>query len=343
MAAPMPSTSPSAARRGSVPGLEDVPLAYGSPRDELAALETAGVADLGTHGLLEVRGADAASFLQDVLAGPLGSAEPGEAVPTLLLTTDGKVEAVAVAWLRDDEAVDLLVQAPHGEAAAASLEEYARFVDATVEAEAEADLLHVAGEEARDLLAEHGPVPEEGAVVAGDEIAVAGHGLGTGPGYTLRAPSEAGLRETLVEGARERGGGPVGWRALEARRIRTGVPRAGAEVTPERFPPEAGLEPGVDLGKGCFVGQETVARIANRGQVNWQVVQLTSGEPLRAGEPLRSAGEVGEVTSGTDLTGPPRALGLVRREVAEEGSRLASSSGPADVVGAVDWGRELGL
>lgn len=345
----MPSAAPSPVQRGSVPGLDDVPLAYGSPRDELEALETAGVVDASVHGVVEVRGEDAVAFLQDVVAGPLGDLEAGDAAATLLLDTDGTVLAQAHAWIQGPDAVDLVVQAPHVEAAAGELADYARFADADVE-RVEADLLHVAGDQAGDLLEAQAPdrldepaAPEAGAVAAPREgVAVGGHGLGTGPGYTVRLPPGDGLREALLEGARERGGSPVGWRALEARRIAAGVPRAGAEVTGDRFPQEAGLMAGVALEKGCFVGQETVARIANRGQVNWRVVQLKSAEPLRAGEPLKSAGEVGEVTSATSLTGPPRALGLVRREVAEEGSRVASPSGPVDVVGGADWGPEMG-
>lgn len=339
----MPSATPSPVQVGTVAGLEDeVPLAYGTPRRELEALGTAGVADVGVHGVVEVRGDGAVGFLQDVVAGPLGDVEAGDAAPTLLLDTDGKVQALAHAWVHGTDAVDLLVQAPHVDAAAGELADYARFADAGVEP-VEADLLHVAGDGAADLLDEHAAAPEAGAVAApGDGVAVGGHGLGTGPGYTVRLDAGDDRREALVEAAGERGGGPVGWRALETRRIEAGVPRAGAEATRERFPQEAGLMAGVALEKGCFVGQETVARIANRGQVNWRVVQLRSAEPLRAGEPLKSAGEVGEVTSATGLAGPPRALGLVRREVAGEGSRVASASGPVDVLGTADWGAEMG-
>lgn len=327
-----------AARRGPVPGLEDVPLSYGDPDRELDRLEACGIADLTVHGVLRVEGEGTRGFLQDVVAGPLGGLEPGDRAPTLLLDADGKIDAAGHAWVREEGVVDLLLEAPGLDRARGELKDYARFSDAQVE-ERDAALLHVAGAGAGDVLADVLAAPDDG-VVEGGEAALAPGGLGSGPGYIVQAEPGAvdALWTRIADAAEAAGGGPVGWRALEDRRVRAGVPRLGADVGPDRFPQEVGMMAGVALEKGCFVGQETVARIENRGQVNRRLVRVRGLEgPLTPGTTLRSAGDVGEVTSVADVGKVHEALALVRREVAEPGSRLASSGGPVDVVGEASW------
>ena len=97
---------------------------------------------------------------------------------------------------------------------------------------------------------------------------------------------------------------------------------------------EAGLDTLLHPTKGCYVGQETVVRVRSRGHVNWKLVGLTidSAQPPPAGEKLISEGkELGEITSSclSPTLSKTIALGYVRREVSEPGTRLALDSGPA--------------
>ena len=128
----------------------------------------------------------------------------------------------------------------------------------------------------------------------------------------------------VIEGLREADPElcPLGPAAQEALRIEAGVPRAGAEFTGAEFPQEARLESAVSFDKGCYLGQETVARIHYRGHVNRLLTRLALDGDVACPAELEVDGRrVGRVTSSTQLGGHA-ALGYVRREQAEAGQQL---------------------
>jgi tRNA-modifying protein YgfZ len=88
--------------------------------------------------------------------------------------------------------------------------------------------------------------------------------------------------------------------AAEARRIRLGHPRFGFDLDAESLPAEAGLDsaPVTDRTKGCFLGQESIAKIANLGHPPRVVLSVRGARPLGAGDEVLAAGEpVGALTS----------------------------------------------
>ncbi len=115
---------------------------------------------------------------------------------------------------------------------------------------------------------------------------------------------------------------------LETLRIEAGIPRWGFELTEAVLPDEAGLrERGfISDVKGCYIGQETVARIKTYGHVNRNLVRLLlEGEAPPSGSEILFEGEkAGAVTSAARAagSGPATALGYVRRERAAPGTRL---------------------
>jgi folate-binding protein YgfZ len=108
----------------------------------------------------------------------------------------------------------------------------------------------------------------------------------------------------------------------EALRIEAGEPAWGAEITAEYFPMEVGLDRAIDYTKGCYLGQEPIVRIRDRGHINWRLVRLRARD---AGAPVPSAGDVleadikpraGRVTSAARPAGaPPIALALLHVSV----------------------------
>jgi tRNA-modifying protein YgfZ len=129
------------------------------------------------------------------------------------------------------------------------------------------------------------------------------------------------LRKALIE----RGAQPVSDVAAECVRIERGRPRYGLDLDETTIPQEAGLnERAVSFTKGCYVGQETVARLHWKGKPNRHLRGLrlsapaTTGEELRLGE--RSVGRLGSVAASPEHG--PIALALVRRE-APPGARVA--------------------
>jgi aminomethyltransferase len=116
--------------------------------------------------------------------------------------------------------------------------------------------------------------------------------------------------------------------ALEALRIEAAVPRWGVDMDENTIPNEAGLEKrAINYDKGCYIGQETIARIKTYGHVNRRLVQVAlTGQdvPARGDKFVAEGRDVGQVTSAvfSSRLGKPLALGYVRREFATAGVTL---------------------
>jgi len=131
------------------------------------------------------------------------------------------------------------------------------------------------------------------------------------PGFDLVGPADA-LRATgehlIKAGAR-----PAGLEAYETARVAACIPRFGADITPENFPAEAGiLERAVSFEKGCYPGQETVARMRYRGHPNKTLHRLAvEGQPPAPGAPIvQNKKQVGRITSTAPLPINDRRLAL---------------------------------
>ena len=116
-------------------------------------------------------------------------------------------------------------------------------------------------------------------------------------------------------------------------RIRVRHPRWGRELHERIFPAEAGLDASaVSFDKGCYIGQEIVARIHSRGAVNRTLVRLQCETAVEPGDEVQAnARRIGEVTSASAL-GPPQALAYLKNDYAEPGSQVQIGSSRATVV-----------
>ena len=130
--------------------------------------------------------------------------------------------------------------------------------------------------------------------------------------------------------------------AIESARLEAGFPLFGLDISPENLPQEIGRDAqAISFTKGCYLGQETVARLDALGHVNRLLVGLKfSGDTVpTASTPLlatRQEGgqEVGHVNSAawSPALAAPLAFALLRRQHARPGTQLASASGPAEVI-----------
>jgi tRNA-modifying protein YgfZ len=158
-----------------------------------------------------------------------------------------------------------------------------------------------------------------------EDIEVLGVATDLGIDLIVRTDDAAAL-EALLAAA---GGVPVSNEAAEILRVESGRPRLGIDMGSEHMPAEAGIvERAVNFEKGCYIGQEPVARLHYRGKPNRTLRGLRLSGPAAAGDPLRlGEKEVGAV--GTASLSPahgPIALAIVRRE-AEPGTRLEVGDG----------------
>src|SRR5688500_9926302 len=134
---------------------------------------------------------------------------------------------------------------------------------------------------------------------------------------------------TLHEALLTAGAAEVSAEAAEILRIEAGVPRFGAEMTTSTMPAEAGIvERAVSFTKGCYIGQETVARLHYKGKPNRHLRGLRLAAPVADGDPVRlgerALGAVGTAV-GSPLHGPI-ALAILRRE-AEPGATVTVGAG----------------
>lgn len=139
-----------------------------------------------------------------------------------------------------------------------------------------------------------------------------------------------------IRNLRAAGGELVDEDAIDALRVRNGVPRWGREMDTKTFPQEAGIDGvAVHYDKGCYTGQEAMAKIHFRGKVNRKLVKLESPTPLEIGvDVLLEGSRVGSVTSAADgQEGSFVGLAIVKRDV-PAGSTVTAGEVEAKVADA---------
>jgi folate-binding protein YgfZ len=165
-------------------------------------------------------------------------------------------------------------------------------------------------------------------------------------GYDLFVPTAAlaVMAEKLIAAAQACGGRVCGWDALEMVRIEAGIPRFGLDMDESNLPPESGIDSrAVSYTKGCYIGQEVIARIRTYGHVTKTLRGLRLADDLKElpkkGDKLfQGEKEIGFVTSA--LASPflkaNVALGYVRREYHPSGAELtlrtAQGESPVKIV-----------
>ena len=286
--------------------------------------ESVGLVDRSDRGKLLLEGADAAEFLQGQLTNDIEGLAAGSGCYAALLTHKGKMRADmrvlrGAEWIRLDTEPETL-QPVKRTVETYSLGRDVRLLDET----AGRAILSLIGP-AADHAVEAPPPPDEHAFVEGE------HGLyvRTNLGLDVICPAAAasGVREALgVESVSEA--------VAEVLRVESGRPRYGLDTGADTIPQEAGLnERAVSFTKGCYVGQETVARLFYKGKPNRHLRGLRLASPARSGDEVklgdRVVGSLGSVAVSPELG--PIALAVLRRE-AEPGTTVLVGEEPAEVV-----------
>ncbi|MBQ32661.1 MAG: hypothetical protein CL923_08950 [Deltaproteobacteria bacterium] len=129
----------------------------------------------------------------------------------------------------------------------------------------------------------------------------------------------------------------VGSEAVETVRIAEGLPRPGVDFGPDNFPQEVALGDHISYTKGCYIGQESHARMFHRGHPNWQLIGLRLPETAEASAdaPLfHNGNEVGCLTSVSSVAQQDKrpALGWVRHAIAEAQNPVTLESGQAELM-----------
>jgi folate-binding protein YgfZ len=263
--------------------------------------QSVGVIALHDRAIISVRGDDASEWLQGQLTNQVEGLEAGSSVYAFVLTLKGRIMADVFALVRADD-VWLDVPAAQVDALLGRLDRYIIMEDV-------------------DLT----PLPDLRVITAqgprADEVADQGwpaDRLGTGGREWVITERElASTLEAWTARARDLGGGALSAESWSDAHVVRGRPRFGVDFGDWTYPQESGLTPiAVSFTKGCYIGQETVVMLENRGKapkVLWRWA-IEASEPPGAGTPITSRGaEVGEITSAVVEEGAVAALGFLKR------------------------------
>lgn len=344
------------ARFGEVNGVEVVQH-YGDPLAEHAALRTTvGLLDLSFRSRLCLTGADRQRFLNGQVTNNVKDLKPGSGCYAALVTAKGKMQSDLNIYCLSDE---LLLDFEPGLGTTVA-DRFEKFVIAddvqVVDVAPHYGLLSVQGTKSADALCAALPAikpvesimsfvsikdPELG------EVYCVTQPRGTVAGFDLFVPTAAleKVVRSLHKAVQNLSGRACGWEALELVRIEAGIPRFGADMDETNLASEAGIEGrAISYSKGCYIGQEVIARIRTYGQVAKSLRGLVLPDDLKAlparGDKLFYDGkEIGYVTSAIASPAFQRniALGYVRRECNQPGTELilrsAAGEYPIKVVG----------
>ena len=273
------------------------------------------------------------AFLQGMLSNDVKGLKPGQGCPAAFLDAHGKVVSLLALYVLEES---ILLELPAG-----STEKFLQAIDkflisekAYFEAADEAfAVIAVQGPKAADVLGLVTGASPDLASYAHTEVSVGGAPVrvinrteAVTPGFHCWTSPDHAVR--LWTALRDAGAVPVGAEAAEILRVEAGIARYGQDVDETVILPETRLDTLVSYTKGCYIGQETVARVKYRGHINRGLSGFvlegddvpSAGTPVLAGDK-----EIGRVTSAVRslALGKPIALGYVRREHFEPGSAVS--------------------
>ncbi|MBX3237781.1 MAG: aminomethyltransferase family protein [Nitrospiraceae bacterium] len=291
----------------------DMPAHYGDwEREYRAVRQAVGLADLSHRGRLKVTGDDRVKWLQSIISNDILPLQPGQGRYSSFLTHKGKMLTYFRAYVQPDH---ILVE-DVGEVGDATFQALRKFLLYGTKAKMEncadtSGLLLVSGPKTAEVIKTAFGVDASGlALLQCLTVTVAGQ-----PGLVMRTEETGELDlEVLVPAAvltdtwnqlMQAGAGqgliPIGTKAREALRMEAGLPVAGPDLNEEIVPPEANLEgKAFSLSKGCYPGQEVVARMDTYGNVRRHLVGLVLKDgtlPLKGAKLFSQDREVGWVSS----------------------------------------------
>jgi folate-binding protein YgfZ len=327
----------------------EIPGVHTEVETEYAALRRgAGLVDAPHRGTLRITGADRRDFLDRMVTQALKTLDDGTAAESFWLSRQGRIDADLLLVEHDDATlVDLDVHA--AAATAAALEGFVFTEDVTIaDVTAAMHRISIHGPRALDVVAAAAgsgpglePMQAGGVVIAGAHVVVARRDQIGGPGLELFVERDASgaVWDALLATEGGVGGGrrrvrPAGWYAYNTARIEGGTPLFNVDFGPTNLPHETGvLHRRVSFTKGCYLGQEIVARMESLGTPKQSLAGLRMDDdrlPVAEGQVFAEEGgtlgdPVGVVTSSTIspmLGARPVAFAMLRSAHAEAGTTV---------------------
>lgn len=329
----------------------EIPRGYGDSSAEYWAVkQKVGVMDASHRGCLKITGSERVSFLNGIVTNDVAKLPAGSGCYALMLNQKGRIVADMIVYtFQDHFLVD--IEANLRAKAKESIERYIISEDAQVEdVSGNFGRISIQGPEARSLLLKLiGSELNSEADFSCQEFDAFGGSIACrvsrtgGNGYELlcELSSLPSLWEGAVTLAKERGGRPFGFEALNSLRVEAGIPWYGIDMDEDIIALEVPLEKkAISYTKGCYAGQEVVARVTYQGRVNKRLVGMTleSDRPANHKDKIKAEGrDIGFVTSSVISYSLKKALalGYVHRDFINPGSRVAVVTSTGDMQATV--------
>ena len=316
---------------------------FTTPHQEHCAVrQGVGIVDLSHRGRLHLTGSDRAAYLHRIISNDVEGLSVGEGNYATILTNRGKIIADMNVYVFEDS-IGIETNAETTLSLFQELDKYLIADDVTIEDfTGRTGVVGIHGPKSAELLQEiYGfavaDLPEYHSVVNeidGRRITCVRANETGEVGYNLCTASESieWLWDTLLTKGQTFGAAPVGLTALNSLRIEAGIPRYGAELDDSVFPGEAELEQAISFEKGCYIGQEIVARMKYRGHPNRLLrgFEIAGDTPPQSGDRLFEGDkDIGWLTSAivSPTLGKTIGIGYVRMAFTDEGSQMEIATG----------------
>lgn len=315
---------------------DGIPLHYGDEVGEYtAALNSVVLMDRSHEGRLEIRGRDGLAILQRISTNNVLGLPEDVGRPTILTNPNGRILDRLMVY-RFDQTTYITAEPGRGEAVRAYLQRQVFFNDdaAIIDRTRETCLIVLHGPHANELVERITGIAPKKPDYAGRNISIAGteslvlqRKSVSGGHWAVIMPQDKATQvwDFLIQSGQAEGIRPAGSLVYNALRIRAGRPAVGRELSTDYIPLEAGLWDEVSFTKGCYTGQEIIARMESRGRLAKTMVELKLSHYIEAPQKLLLEGkDVGTMTSAV-LTplGEALAIGFVKVGEAVAGNRLA--------------------
>ena len=330
-----------------------LPNDFGDWRKEYGYLrESVGVLDKNYRAYLDFTGPDRLRYLNAILSNNLKDLAPSHGLVSLFLSAQGQIQAEIETYVYAERIFAISFSSIR-ERLVPAIEKYIIMDDVTLADNTDNfSSLALDGPRAADcLLALGGPDISKFANLETRDLSLCGcpsRIIRRSPGgiaaIDVIVPRQySGQMWMILDAvARQQGGGPAGYTALNALRLEQGIPWFSYDFGDKQIPHEAGLQDShISYVKGCYTGQEIVERVRSRGHVNRMrvLLKLQTSETPVAGTALFADGrEIGHITRSafSPVLNAPIAMAYVRREQSPAGSVVglhsAGSAANASVI-----------
>lgn len=307
---------------------------FGDSRREFQALShSCGIYDLGWRSKIIVSGKDRTRWLNGMITNNIRDLQPNHGNYSFVLSPQGRIQGDLYAYNRGD----YIVLGSERSQTAGIFERLKKYIIMDkVELEDVSDRLTavgVQGPKSFEVLRSAGlPVPDVQPMEIADatwrEIGLSITRMANDRFLTYEIWASTENVGAIWDAVVSAGATPVGTDALEMFRIAAGIPRYGIDISDRDLPQETAQQQALNFSKGCYIGQEIVERIRARGNVHRTLAGFVIEDPTPTkGKITVNGKEVGELTSALSIPSDPTdrvlGLGIIRREAADLGTRVA--------------------